>query len=274
MPFFQQFPKVDFDFLGDGTITRITDLFRFVKADEMYFDDMSTYQYYSVPSGERPDVVSEILYGTPAYYWTFFIVNEHLKTGLSGWPMGPAEFEDYMNLEYNGIVIDTEPEIVRGSDGQITEYRNSLAGKYSIGETITSVPPPGSTLIPGSGILKEKNIEMSQLVIRNVSGNFGPSQFIVGSTSGDIVTSSRVYQWRDAPHHYEDANGNPAYAGRFINEFNTVGGVRPEASTINLKAVSYLQYETELNDERANIRVIRPELVFQFAQKFRELINA
>lgn len=268
MPFFQQFPKVDFDFLGDGTITRITDLFRFVKADEMYFDDMSTYQYYFVPSGERPDVVSEILYGTPAYYWTFFIINEHLKTGLSGWPMGPTEFEDYMNLEYAGIVIDTEPVVVRGSDGQITEYRNSLAGKYSIGETIS-----GSTSM-ASGILKEKNLEMSQLVIRDVSGNFRPSEFIVGSASGSIVTSSQVYQWRDAPHHYEDANGNPAYSGRFINEFYTAGGVRPEASTINLKAVSYLQYETELNDDRANIRVVRPELVFQFAQKFRELINA
>jgi hypothetical protein len=268
MPFFQQFPKVDFDFLGDGTITRITDIFRFVKADEMYFDDMSTYQYYSVPSGERPDVVSEILYGTPAYYWTFFIINEHLKTGLSGWPMGPTEFEDYMNLEYSGIVIDTEPVVVRGSDGQITEYRNSLAGKYSIGETIS-----GSTSM-ASGILKEKNLEMSQLIIRNVTGNFRPSEFLVGSASGSIVTSSQVYQWRDAPHHYEDANGNPAYSGRFINEFYTAGGVRPEASTINLKAVSYLQYETELNDDRANIRVIRPELVYQFAKKFRELINA
>lgn len=268
MPFFQQFPKVDFDFLGDGTITRITDLFRFVKADEMYFDDMSSYQYYSIPSGERPDVVSEILYGTPAYYWTFFIINEHLKTGLSGWPMGPTEFEDYMNLEYSGIVIDTEPVVVRGSDGQITEYRNSLAGKYSIGETIT-----GSTSM-ASGILKEKNLEMSQLIIRNVSGNFRASEFIVGSSSASIVTSSQVYPWRDAPHHYEDANGNPAYSGRFINEFYTAEGVRPEASTINLKAVSYLQYETELNDDRANIRVVRPELVFQFVQKFRELINA
>lgn len=268
MAFFQQFPKTEFDFLGNGITTRITDVFRFVKADDVFLDDMSTYQYYQIPNGERPDIVSEILYGTPAYYWTFFIVNEHLKTGLSGWPMGPTEFDDYMNLEYSGVVIDTEPVIVRGSDGQITEYRNSLAGKYSIGETIS-----GSTSM-ASGILKEKNLEMSQLIIRNVSGNFRPSEFIVGSSSASIVTSSQVYSWRDAPHHYEDANGNPTYAGRFINEFYTAGGVRPEASTINLKAVSYLQYETELNDDRANIRVVKPSLIYNFAQRFRELINA
>ena len=88
MAFFRQFPKTEFDYLGNGVITRITDIFRFVKADNIFLDDMSTYQYFQIVNGDRPDIVSVSLYGTPEYYWTFFIINEHLKTGLAGWPMG------------------------------------------------------------------------------------------------------------------------------------------------------------------------------------------
>jgi hypothetical protein len=267
MAFFRQFPKTEFDYLGNGVITRITDIFRFVKADNIFLDDMSTYQYFQVVNGDRPDIVSVSLYGTPEYYWTFFIINEHLKTGLAGWPMGPTELEDYFDLEYDGIVIDTEPVVVRGSDGQVTEYRNSLASRFDIGETLTG------SVSGASGILKEKKLEMSQLIIRNVSGNFRPLEFITGLETDDVVTSAQVYDWRNAPHHYEDANGNEAYASRFINESDSADGVRPEASMVNLKAVSYMDYETSLNDERSRIRVVRPNMIARFADRYRELIN-
>jgi hypothetical protein len=268
MSFFQQFPKTPFDFKSNGVVTQITDIFRFVKADAIFLDDLATYQYFNVPNGDRPDIVSSMLYDTPQYYWTFFIINEHLKTGLSGWPMSPTELDDYFNLEYNGVVIDTEPVVVRGSDGQVVEYRNSLADRFDIGETLTG------SVSGASGMLKEKKLEMSQLILTNVTGNFRPLEFISGSETQDVVTSAQVYNWREAPHHYEDSAGNPAYASRFINESDTSGGVKPESSMINLTPVSYLDYEISLNDERSRIRVVRPNMISRFAERYRELINA
>ena len=63
MAFFRQFPKVGYDFQQNGVITNIIDIFRSVKVDTVFLDDMSTYQYYQVRNGERPDIVSTILYG-------------------------------------------------------------------------------------------------------------------------------------------------------------------------------------------------------------------
>lgn len=267
MAFFRQFPKIGYDFEQNGVITNIIDIFRNVKVDSVFLDDMSTYQYYQVRNGDRPDIVSSILYGTPDYYWTFFVINEHLKTGLSGWPMNSDAFEDYMDLEYSGTVIDTEPTVVMTPDGTVLRYDNSLAGRFSINETIT-----GATSL-ATGLLKEKNISMSQLILSNVSGNFRFAEQIQGSTSGSTVVTSRVYTHRDAPHHYEDVDGLEVYCSRFIDEDETAAGVRPEAAEFNLSPVSYYEYETQLNDERGNIRTVRPNMIFQFAQLYSKLIN-
>ncbi len=277
MAFFRQFPKTGYDFESNGVITKIIDIFRTVRTDSVFLDDMSTYQYFQVRNGERPDVVSNILYGTPEYYWTFFVINEHLKTGLSGWPMGTAEFEDYIRLEYSGTVIDTEPVVVKTPDGTVARYDNSLAGRFTIGETIT-----GATSL-ATGILKEKNVPMSQLILGSVSGNFKGSfnpetgeretEVITGATSGSNVVTSLAYKHRDAPHHYEDPNGLEMYNSRFINERLTIAGIQSNAAGFSLTPVSYYEYELQLNEERGNIRIVRPNVIYQFAQVFGKLIN-
>ena len=267
MAFFRQFPKTGYDFQSNGVITKIIDIFRTVRADSVFLDDMSTYQYYQVKRGERPDVVSNILYGTPDYYWTFFVINEHLKTGLSGWPMGTTEFEDYIRLEYSGTVIDTEPVVVKTPDGTVARYDNSLAGRFKTGEIIT-----GSTSL-ATGILKEKNVPMSQLILGSVSGNFREPESITGATSGSSVVTSQVYLHRDAPHHYEDPNGLEMYNSRFIDERLTIAGIQSNAADFSLTPVSYYEYELQLNEERGNIRIVRPNVIYQFAQVFGKLIN-
>ena len=111
MPFFRQFPKTVYDFQNAGIGTNITDLFRFVQSDLARVDDITVYEYYQIKDGDRPDIVSNELYGTPEYYWTFFLCNEHLKNGLEQWPMSQQEFDDYMDAEYEGTAIITHPYV-------------------------------------------------------------------------------------------------------------------------------------------------------------------
>jgi hypothetical protein len=157
MPFFQQFPKIPYDFDSNGIDTNIVDLFRFVKANEQYFDEITTYINYQIRDGERPDIVSNSLYGTSEYYWVFFLINEHLKNGISGWPMPDQELIEYIAEEYPGIIIETRPYISRTGDGLIFDQPNSLANRFLFGETIF-----GSTS-SARGIVISKNIQQSQL---------------------------------------------------------------------------------------------------------------
>lgn len=256
MSFFRQFPKTAYDFEDNGIDTKIVDLFRFVKINDAYLDDLSLYTYYQVSNGERPDVVSNKLYGSPEYYWTFFIANEQLKTGLSGWPMSSGEFDSYLEDEYSGTVIETWP---------YRNYQGASVGTYAIGEQVHG------SLSGASGYVVSKDAQMSQVLLRDVDGTFrsNSNETLYGETSASNVGIARVYLHRDAPHHFEDSDGNIVYNQRFINESPT-----SEDPTQSLSTITNYEYEMQLNDERGNIRIVRPEAVYAFAKKFRELINA
>ena len=277
MSFFRQFPKIQYDFQNNGIDTRIIDIFRFVKADDRYLDDLSTYAFYQIQNGDRPDIVSNLLYGTPDYYWTFFVINEQLKTGLSGWPMSTEQFDDYMTTEYDGIAIETYPVIIRDGDGIITEHRNSFAERFQLNETVTGI------LSGATGIVKAIDVQKSQLILRDVDGVFQENELVRGNTTLDEVTSYRVWDYRDAPHHYEDDDGNTIYSAlhideQYIYDANNVlvtasNPIQTGTSDSEVNIITNLEYETQLNDERANIRVIRPKLIYDFAKNYRDLIN-
>ena len=277
MSFFRQFPKIQYDFQNNGIDTRIIDIFRFVKADDRYLDDLSTYAFYQIQNGDRPDIVSNLLYGTPDYYWTFFVINEQLKTGLSGWPMSTEQFDDYMTTEYDGIVIETYPVIIRDGDGIITDHRNSFAERFQLNETVTGI------LSGATGIVKAIDVQKSQLILRDVDGVFQENELVRGNTTLDEVTSYRVWDYRDAPHHYEDDDGNTIYSAlhideQYIYDANNVlvtasNPIQTGTSDSEVNIITNLEYETQLNDERANIRVIRPKLIYDFAKNYRDLIN-
>ena len=277
MSFFRQFPKTNYDFQNNGIDTRIVDLFRFVKTDDRYLDDLATYTFYEIKNGDRPDIVSDLLYDTPDHYWTFFVINEHLKSGLSGWPMSSEQFEDYMTAEYDGIVIETYPVIVRDGDGRIEEHRNSFAERFQLNETVTGI------LSGATGIVKAIDVQKCQLVLRDVNGVFRENELVRGNTTLDEVTSYRVWPYRGAPHHYEDDDGNIIYNAlhideQYIYDANNVlvtasNPIQTGTSDTEVNIITNLEYETQLNEERANIRVIRPKIIYDFVKNYRDLIN-
>ena len=86
-------------------------------------------------NGERPDIVSSRLYGTPQFYWTFFVVNDFLHDGYRAWPMSQQDLVQYFETQYEGFVITTDPEIVPDADGLDT-FKNSIAGQFDLGEIL------------------------------------------------------------------------------------------------------------------------------------------
>tara|TARA_Y100000992_G_C21209845_1_gene464868 strand:+ start:548 stop:805 length:258 start_codon:yes stop_codon:yes gene_type:complete len=80
MPFFSQFPKIEYDFNRTGTVQRMINIFRSVRTQGQ-LDNAILYKNYTVKNGARPDIVSQELYGTPDFYWTFFVINDFLHDG-------------------------------------------------------------------------------------------------------------------------------------------------------------------------------------------------
>ena len=274
MSFFRQFPTINYDLKKDGSVMRMVNIFRNVRPLQNYVDNPSLYNFYEIKNGERPDTVSQRLYGTPDFYWTFFVINEFLHDGYKVWPLSQEQLFDYIKEQYNGYAITTKPVIVRTGDGTISEFRDSLSGKFQLGETITG------SISNAQGTLTKKNIDMNQLVVQNMkntnrytgdgAANNNNYELLIGSTTNDSVESYEVFNYADAPHHYyiTDSDGiDREYTNMsFINQ--TIA--TPEN---DLKSVSNRQYVNDLNEERSKIRVINPNFIGRFIENFESLIN-
>ena len=278
MAFFKQFPKIQYDFERNGVITNVVNIYRSVRPLREFIDNSSAYTFYEIKNGERPDIVSQRLYDNPNYYWTFFVINDDLHDGTRAWPMSQEDLFDYMEKEYEGYAITTNPTIVRNTDGIITSFQDSLAGSvpnvsdgaFTLGETITG------SISGFSGTLTKKNVDMNQLIIQEVNSNAplgdpnaisGGTELLVGSKSGDSVGTYQAFKYAEAPHHYfttGDKEERYQTNGEFIQ-----GG---EASgTLSYK--TNRSYVNELNEKRSKIRVIDPRYIDRFVDEFERLLN-
>lgn len=134
MSFFKNFPTRQFNLNDTGEFINVKDIFRHVDVDDFAVDSFISYTYYDIQSGERPDVVSQKLYGTTDFYWTFFILNDFLKEGIGAWPKSEQELERYIARQHDACSI---LQILPGSfsessglspDSGNTYYRNTFLG--------------------------------------------------------------------------------------------------------------------------------------------------
>ena len=309
MSYFRQFPKLVYDFNREGVVNSVVDLFRQVRPLQNYIDDFAAYKYYNIKDGERPDIVSQRLYSSTNYYWTFFLINDSLHDGLGSWPMSMQDLNQYIDIEYEGVALETRPNIVRDTDGGIVEFRNSLAGEdkfqkqgaWTVGRTVTGATS-GAT-----GTLKRKDLYLNQLVVQDVTGTFlgagdgNTLEDVTGSwidpvTKAIIPCSVQVWKawpYAEAPHHYyisgdaaEDPltlpDGTRGYgieahvsSANFFSTTDdaTLNLIIQEGSTAAPLYTSNREYVFKKNEERSKIRIIDPAFIPEFASKFESLIN-
>jgi len=126
-------------------LTQYVDLIDQVKTRDVFLRD------YIIPVNERPDQTSFKLYGETDYYWTFFLVNDHIRE--NGWPLTQKEVDTEAKRRYphrmvtvkiqQEDVIDFYRE-VRQSDGtflSVPIFRSKLIGtapdQFEVGAVVT-----------------------------------------------------------------------------------------------------------------------------------------
>ena len=145
MSFFKQFPKVDYSINNDGITNNVIDIYRYVDVRDKLASSVTAYQYVNLLDGERPDNLSYRLYGTPDYYWTFFILNDEFKNGLGSWPKSNNEIASKLNNEFNDIAIYHFPTRYLGSKVYtikqlpINEYKGYIKLAKIIGTLVSSL---------------------------------------------------------------------------------------------------------------------------------------
>ena len=242
--YFKNFEFAEYRFGNNTDIDLAQNLTQYVDLIDQIKNNISFTEKYNILSGDRPDVVSFKLYGTMNYYWTFYLMNDHLK--LSGWPLNNDEILDQVKSKYPNRVLTTTSEIgALFPVGQVIEGQSSSA----IGEIV------------------KRNLDLGQLFVKLTQG----TKFTAGETISYVDTSATGSPTRtlsitgeteqyNAVHHYED-NGVQVD----IDPFSGPG--------VSLTPITYRDRLESRNDALKEIVVIRPEQITAIVSEFQRFLK-
>lgn len=142
--FFNSFPDTSYKFDKSGRIFNIENWTRYSTIASEIIDNPTFYSYYQIKEGERPDVVSNNLYGTPEYHWTFFLLNDSLRNGLDGWPLSYSQLENYIQKKFGDLIEFVLDGPIAGKtfigEGEVVEYRKTSENKIVLANQWESIP--------------------------------------------------------------------------------------------------------------------------------------
>jgi len=225
------------------------------------------FQKEQILNGERPDQLSTRLYGSPNYFWTFFIVNEHLRLGEAlQWPLDENHLRRKIANDYEGkALISFKSRYILGFRPRIASLKDNSAifKKFKIGETIIGQQSGAQ------GELRVVSVNTGQLVVlpSTEQVQFKSNEIISGQTSGCSLFVHDIIEYQDAPMYYIDENDRECSHPNFI----FMGD--PNLNETLYTPVSYKEHWFKVNEELSTIRVLNKSSLLKFEDTFRTLIR-
>lgn len=247
--YFKRFPLVNYNFGDNEASTLFSNISAYVDIIDQVKQEVAFYEKYTILDGDRPDIVSQKLYDTPDYHWTFFSMNDGLRE--SGWPMPERELRELLKKRYPHRTVTTESNIAL----------TFLPGVSVIGKT------SGTT-----GRVIERNLDLGQIVIasdKNAAGlnnNFGTSELIAaGDTAEEQAVNTAVAINESAQYnsvlYYKNSSGDIVD----IDPYNqTTSGLTP---------VTILEDNINFNNKLKEIIVIKPSQISTVVSEYFRLLK-
>ena len=230
--YFKNIKNAIIDVDGSGKFDKLKNLTAKAKISDSLINNAAFYQTVEVIDGERPDHLSQRLYGSDIYHWTFLLLNPQIKNIWDDWPMKYSQLVEYCTEKYQYLAADTD---------------DSLVDKFVLNETVQG-QVSGAT-----GKVKEVHVNMGYVVIEKISGTFTiTGETIYGINSQDSIACNFIKSQAYAPHHHIDDS-----TGEWVKR-----------RTAGTTAYTYIDYESAVTEQNRNIKVIKPLHITTIAQQF------
>lgn len=239
MAYFRNFPLTQYRFGTSSDTATIQQLSAYVEVIDLVKDDIAYYNLYEVRDGERPDVLSQRLYGDQQFYWTFYMLNDDIRR--QGWPLSTRELEEFLVEEYTNWTLTTQ---------------NDIFNTFKEGQVVTG------SLSGATGTVIERNLDLGQIIV-NGSG-FNPTELITSHVDGTIQSATltgAVIRYNSVMY-YIDGDGNRVDVDPFSDP--------PSLYT----PVTIADYYREQNNALGSIKILKREVVLQIDQAFQNLIRS
>lgn len=299
--FLENFPYLAYDFQLNGVKTVVHDIFRYTDVIESPLNDPYAYLLIDILDGERPDNVSQRIYGTPDYHWTFFIANDFLKSGLSEWPKGQYELSQYIEElygDYGVIEFAFNPESLSTN---LSPIGSDINKKILEGNDLYLAYDIDSDTVAYIKIVKWDSNRFQLWVdkryqytltdesdLKNVLGDSDSEYPVIDTTNQSeflsawesdirefrVIGTDVSYSVRVATRAWEEAGNAPDryYIGNTSNIITALDALNTYANDSELYYDTYSEVLEESNAARARIQAIRPGLIRQFSETYSELM--
>ena len=251
MLYFRDFSNVLYRFGNETDTVSFNDITTYIDIIDQIKDNIAFYQNAYVREGLRPDQLSIELYGTPIYYWTFFLMNDNLK--IQGWPMTNAELFAKMQTEYNHTCLT-----FRTYFDAFDAFGERIDTKFAIGRTITS---PSA-----SGTIVHRNLDLGQVFVKVNSGTFEAGELAVSNApdrqNDDAAVIAAVSEEYNAAHHYKDVDGRTVDVDPIL------------APPAQYTEVTFYDRAFEQNEDLRRIKVITSSQISTVVASFKQAIRS
>ena len=247
--YFKRFPFIEYNFGNNEANTIFPNISAYVDIADQLKDEVAFYEKYTILDGDRPDIVSQKLYDTPDYHWTFFIMNDGLRE--SGWPLSEREMRVLVKKRYPHRTVTTQSNIAS----------NFLPGDFVTGKT------SGTT-----GRVIERNLDLGQIVIasdKNEAGlnnNFGQTEQIAAGTTAEeqnantatLISESVQY---NSILYYKNSSGDIVD----IDPYNQ--------TTSGLVPTTIMEDNINFNNNLKDIIIIKPSKIASVVSEYFRLLK-
>ena len=102
--YFVHYPQISYDISGTkpAKVKTVINLMERAKIKNVVLDDIIRYFPYSIKENQRPDHVSDEVYGDVKYTWLIFLIND-ITDPIYDWPLGTREFGAYVKNKYGSL---------------------------------------------------------------------------------------------------------------------------------------------------------------------------
>ncbi len=242
--YFKEFPVVDYNFGNELSSTEFENISIYADVIDQVRNFTSAYVDYYILPDERPDQLSQKLYGSTDYYWTFFLMNDKLRE--QGWPLSNAKIYDWAVKNYNERVITTQ---------------NVLTDKFDIGRTIRG------NSSSATGTIIKRNLDLGQVWVEGSSTKFIAGEVVVDTV--DPTKSITILGTEDrlnAAHHYEKT------ATENQGDHHDIDPSAPRPTT---EAVEKTWFDrlSKQNDSLKSVRVLKQNQLLNIVSSFKEAVS-
>lgn len=246
---FAKYPNISYKFSFDsnpeGVIVK--NLLTRAAIKDIVKQNGKIFYEYEMQEGDTPEMIAHKYYEDVSLHWIILMTND-IFDGQFGLGMNYQTFTNYLKSKYPGITLNANSfsgDIMSGS--RITGITSGAIGTVDSWNPSTgriSIEPKSGSFIKG---------EQAETVIvlddGRHDGSLSFGQYLIASTH--------------ATHHYENTlNGDILDYTQFL-----------ETLVEERREVSNILYETELNDAKRRIKLIKPLYVQQIVEQMSTVLN-